>query len=394
MNVLKHLYKQYVASVFRRRNRPRPALDLCYDAARFTPVGPAGSASADGSMKNKDRYWDCLDQAMEASHGGRTEEALAWLDEALKAHPGGAEAHNGRGEILWDEGRIDEALHEIEQATKADPKFTAAHLNRAEILIEELGEFEQAVLLCDRLLSGDPELPRPDKPSEAEIYYLKSKGLFYLDDLEGALFLVRRALRTAGEQGIYRAFEGQILLELGRFAEARRRLEQAITLDPESAHALYHLALVLERLGEDKEAARAFEAANALDPEHYALPVEVDEAFFRQAAGDALDNLPKSIREYVKDAVTLIEDVPSEDLLRQENISPQILGLFLGVPRTEESVTAQPEDLNRLILFKKNLEKVCATPQQLIEQIHVTVLHEVGHYLGFDEEDLERLGLA
>ena len=69
------------------------------------------------SMKNnKDRYWDCLDQAMEASHGGRTEEALAWLDEALKAQPGGAEAHNGRGEILWDEGRIDEALFEFERA--------------------------------------------------------------------------------------------------------------------------------------------------------------------------------------------------------------------------------------------------------------------------------------
>ena len=133
-------------------------------------------------MKNKDRYWDCLDHAMEASHGGRTDEALAWLDEALKAHPGGAEAHNGRGEILWDEGRIDEALHEIEQATQADPKFGAAHLNRAEILIEELGEFEHAVQQCDRLLSGDPELPRPDKATEAEIYYLKSKGLFYMDD--------------------------------------------------------------------------------------------------------------------------------------------------------------------------------------------------------------------
>jgi hypothetical protein len=52
-------------------------------------------------MNETDRYWDCLDLAMEASHGGRTDEALAWLDEALKARPGGAEAHNGRGEILW-----------------------------------------------------------------------------------------------------------------------------------------------------------------------------------------------------------------------------------------------------------------------------------------------------
>ena len=70
--------------------------------------------SSERGMKNNDRYWDCLDQAMEASHGGRTDEALAWLDEALRAHPDGAEAHNGRGEILWDEGRIDEALHEFE----------------------------------------------------------------------------------------------------------------------------------------------------------------------------------------------------------------------------------------------------------------------------------------
>ena len=93
-------------------------------------------------MRDNDRYWDCLDQAMEASHGGRTEEALSWLDEALKAHPNGAEAHNGRGEILWDAGRIEEALYELELATMADPKFMTAHLNRTELLIEEMGEYE------------------------------------------------------------------------------------------------------------------------------------------------------------------------------------------------------------------------------------------------------------
>ncbi|MEO2163864.1 MAG: tetratricopeptide repeat protein, partial [bacterium] len=135
--------------------------------------------------KDKDRYWDCLDQAMEASHGGRIEEALAWLDEALRVHPDGAEAHNGRGEILWDDGRIDEALIEFDRATLADGKFTAAHLNRIELLIEELGEFGTAVRLADELLSGRSELPRPDRALQAEVYYLKSKTLFYQDDLEG-----------------------------------------------------------------------------------------------------------------------------------------------------------------------------------------------------------------
>jgi predicted Zn-dependent protease with MMP-like domain len=345
-------------------------------------------------MKNIDRYWDCLDQAMEASHGGRTEEALAWLDEALLAHPDGAEAHNGRGEILWDEERVDEALHEFERSLHADPKFVTAHLNRVELLVEDMGEFEQAVALCDELLSGNPAFPRLDRGSEAEVHYLKAKAVFYPDDLEGALFLVRRALKTSGEVPIYRAFDGQILFELGRFQEAKRSLEAAVALDPESGHAVYHLALVLERLGVDEEAAEAFARANALDPCHYPLPVEVDEVVFQQAAAAALDNLPRSIRAYVENVPVLVEDYPAPDLLAEENISPQILGLYLGVPSTEAEVTQQPRDITRVILFKKNLEKVCRDRDDLIEQIQITVRHEVGHHLGLSEEDLERLGLA
>jgi predicted Zn-dependent protease with MMP-like domain len=337
-------------------------------------------------MKNNDRYWDCLDQAMEASHGGRTEEALAWLDEALRAHPEGAEAHNGRGEILWDEGKIDEALHELERAIGADPKFITAHLNRSELLIEDLSEFEQAVVLCDELLSGRTELPRLDRGTEAEVYYL--------DDLEGALFLVRRALKTAGEVAVYRSFDGQILFELGRFDDARRALDLAVAMDPEAGHAAYHQALVLERLGADEEAEAAFARANALDPERYPLPTAVDELFFRQAAGEALDNLPRSIREYVEDVPVLIEDWPGPDLQGHENVSPQILGIYIGVPRTEAEVTAQPADLTRVVLFKRNLEKVCRDRDDLVEQIQVTVRHEIGHHLGLSEEDLERLGLA
>jgi len=345
-------------------------------------------------MKDNDRYWDCLDQAMEASHGGRTDEALAWLDEALKAHPNGAEAHNGRGEILWDEGRVEEALYQFELAVMADPKFLTAHLNRAELLIEEMGEHEQAIALCDRLLSGAAELPKPDRATEAEIYYLKSKALFYLDDLEGALFLVRRAIQKSGEIAVYRAFEGQLGFELGRFDEARKQLERAVGMDPESAHAVYHYGLVLERLGRDDDARRAFQQANALDSDHYPLPVVVDDAAFERITAEALSDLPRSIREYVEHMPVLVRDFPDAELLANENVSPQILGIFIGVPRTEAASTAQAREIDRVILFRKNLEKICRTHAELVEQIQITVKHEIGHYLGLDEDDLERLGLA
>jgi predicted Zn-dependent protease with MMP-like domain len=345
-------------------------------------------------MKDKDRYWDCLDQAMEASHGGRTEEALAWLDEALKAHPDGAEAHNGRGEILWDEGKVEDALAEFELSAKADPKFLTAHLNRVELLVEEFAAYDEAVEQCDQLLAARAPLPRLDRQSEAEVYYLKSKAFFYQDELEGALFLVRRALQTGGELSVYRAFEGQILFELGRFEEARARLERSVALEPDAPHALYHLGLVLERLGRDEEAERALTQANALAPEQYLLPTPIETDAFEAAARRALEDLPRSIREYVEGIPILIEDFPAMELIEGENVSPQILGIFIGVARTRASVTDQPQDLDRIILFKRNLEKVCHDGDQLIEQIQVTVKHEVGHYLGLDEDDLERLGLA
>jgi predicted Zn-dependent protease with MMP-like domain/predicted Zn-dependent protease len=357
-------------------------------------------------MKNdKDRYWDCLDQAMEASHGGRVDEALAWLDEALKAHPAGAEAHNGRGEILWDEGRVDEALYEFERAVAADPKFSAAHLNRVELLVEEMGEHELALEACDELLAGRPELPRLDRTLQAELYYLKSKALFYLDDLEGAVFLIRRAIKSAGDQPTYYAFEGHVLFEMGAYGEARRVLERAAASEPDSPHIVYSLGLVLERIaheGGDEEsvdvarhaAELAFARANALDPGQFPLPVAVSDDAFEEVVREALDNLPRSVREYIAEVPIIVEDFPSRELVQQERVSPQILGIFMGVPRTAAAITEQVPDLDRVVLFKANLEKICRDREELIDQIQITVRHEIGHYLGLDEDDLDRLGLS
>ena len=120
----------------------------------------------------------------------------------------------------------------------------------------------------------------------------------------------------------------------------------------------------------------------------------MDEETFQAAAAEALADLPRSIREYVEHVPLLIRDFPEGELLADYDVSPQILGLFLGVPRTEAAVTEQAKHVDRVILFKRNLEKMCRTRAELVEQIQVTVKHEIGHYLGLDEDDLERLGLA
>jgi predicted Zn-dependent protease with MMP-like domain/Flp pilus assembly protein TadD len=345
-------------------------------------------------MLDRDRYWDCLDQAMEASSNGQPDEALAWLDEALKANPEGAEAHNSRGELLWDSERHEEALQEFEKALEAEADYQPGQLNRIEILIEEFQEYEEALDLADDLLQTSLE-----KPIEAEVYYLKAKALFYLDDLEGALFLLRRAIKIQGEVGIYRGFEGQVLFEIGQYPEARRSLERAIALEHDCAHSIYHLALVMEHTGQLESAEKLFAKAAQLAPELYPLPTRIGDEEFEAAAEQALKSLPEPIRKYTENCPVIVEDLPSEELVRQEYVSPQVLGLFSGVPATDPGASPtfgslQRTDTDKILLFKRNLEKIAKSHTELVEQIQITVKHEIGHFLGMNEEEVERLGLA
>lgn len=340
-------------------------------------------------MPDQDRYWDCVDQAHQASLGGRREEALAWLDEALRLNPLGAEAYSSRGEILWDNGHYDDALRAFERAADADPGFCPAQLNRIEILIEEFQEFEEALELSDQLLREGLE------PSEeAEVYYLKAKALFYLEDLEGALFLLRRALKVNPDVAVYRGFEGQILFELGRFNDAMSSLSMARGLEPESAHTLYHLALCLEHSGQYEQAQGYFERSALLEPDLYPEPVRISLDQFEAVAAAAVASLPEHIRHYVDQCPILIEELPDASLVREGDLSPQILGLFQGIPVTDPDASAPRLDIDRIVLFKRNLEKVAGDREELVEQIQITVKHEIGHFLGLDEEDVERLGLG
>jgi len=345
-------------------------------------------------LDHESSYQRCMEKFDLASSKGLSEEALSWLNQALLFNPQSAEARNHRGELLWDGNRFEEALREFNLAIEADPEYYCAHLNRLEILIEEFGEYEETLELADELLHQGL-----DGRTEGEIFYLKAKSLFYLDDLEGALFLLRRAVQIQGEAAVYRGFEGQILLELGRIEEARRCLARAAQLESDSAHTLYHLALIAEHDRDYAAAEDLFLQAENVQPDLYPRPVRMPAEEFLEAAEEAVRSLPEHIRGYVANCTILVEDLPDREIYEEQAMSPQILGLFVGTPSTEPGYsptlgTAPRMDVDRILLFKRNLEKVATTRAELIEQVQITVKHEIGHYLGLDEAELERLGLG
>jgi predicted Zn-dependent protease with MMP-like domain len=121
----------------------------------------------------------------------------------------------------------------------------------------------------------------------------------------------------------------------------------------------------------------------------------VDSATFDRELQVARDRLPGEFRRHLDAVHLIVDDIPDTALLQEEEppLDPELLGLFVGSPLIERSsFSGTGGDLPpRIYLFKRNLERCVAEPDELAEQIAVTLYHELGHYLGLDEEDLEEL---
>jgi predicted Zn-dependent protease with MMP-like domain len=104
---------------------------------------------------------------------------------------------------------------------------------------------------------------------------------------------------------------------------------------------------------------------------------------FDKLVEQAAAQLPRVFRERLANVVIMVEDVPPLHLRRGD----PLMGIFHGVPMTEKSTfqTALPD---RIVIYQKNIEGTCRTEKQLRREIRLTLLHELGHYFGLEEEEL------
>ena len=105
-----------------------------------------------------------------------------------------------------------------------------------------------------------------------------------------------------------------------------------------------------------------------------------------------LRRLPAPLRERVRQVPILYEALPSPEL-QADGVESDTLGLFVGEPWVEEGSTAAPLPA-QIILFLDNLREYAEEDETTFqEEVRVTYLHELGHYLGLDEEELWERGL-
>lgn len=125
-------------------------------------------------------------------------------------------------------------------------------------------------------------------------------------------------------------------------------------------------------------------------------PVHLPDADFEDAVGDALDSLPPDLAEAMDNVVILVQDEPEPDMLRREDYDelgrPTLLGLYDGVPVTERDTSWSLVLPDRIFIFKGPLERWCTSREELVEEITVTVIHEIAHHFGIDDDRLHELG--
>jgi predicted Zn-dependent protease with MMP-like domain len=118
------------------------------------------------------------------------------------------------------------------------------------------------------------------------------------------------------------------------------------------------------------------------------------ESDFDARLREALQRIPAVFREAMTNLEIIVEDWPNPELMREVTGDPDevLYGLFTGVPLPERHFDDPVQFPDLIYLYRGPLEEDFPDPEDLMLEIEITLAHEIGHYLGFDEETLAGYG--
>ncbi len=124
-------------------------------------------------------------------------------------------------------------------------------------------------------------------------------------------------------------------------------------------------------------------------------PLRLEPEDFWRLVDRAVADLPEMFRQKLENISIAVEDYPSDEVLGSLRPRPSrdsLLGVYIGVPYTARPgfpVSGMMPD--RIELYQRNIEGICRTRDEVVEQVRQTIIHEIGHYFGLDEKTLRRL---
>lgn len=115
--------------------------------------------------------------------------------------------------------------------------------------------------------------------------------------------------------------------------------------------------------------------------------IEMSRERFEELVGDALDEVPPELAALMDNVVVLVEDEPPAD-------DPDLLGFYDGTPLTERDTRYGGVVPDRIMIFRNPTLRMCEDADEVVEEVRITVVHEIAHHFGIDDDRLHDLGYA
>jgi Flp pilus assembly protein TadD/predicted Zn-dependent protease with MMP-like domain len=343
---------------------------------------------------------DLLDEAGDRLDRGEASGSLDCADEASRLDDENVAVQAARGDALAQLGRLDDARTAYTLALALDPDDPQTLAEAADFYVNRdapsRDHTEIGLALAERgqaMLKDDPD------PHLASALALSAaEGLDDLGRSDEALTGAEAALAAEPDNEDAQYEKGLALFDLCRFSEARQSFQMVLATDPSDAFAHAHLGLTLEQLGDSAGAQAELTRAEGLSPNDFPPPPAVSDADFDQMVATAVAGLPPELSKALSQARLQVVDLPElADLMSVDPpYPPTILGLFRGSPLVASNSGAvdRAADSGRsVVIYRKNLLRAVTSVDELRQQIGVTLLHEIGHLRGEDEDELRARGL-
>ena len=117
---------------------------------------------------------------------------------------------------------------------------------------------------------------------------------------------------------------------------------------------------------------------------------------FEKLVLEALAKLPAEFQQHVRNLDVVVRWRPSLAERREagSDSGDTLFGLYLGIPLSERGAYYNMALPDQIVIYQQTHERFCSSREEMVEEVRKTVLHELGHYLGIDEERLEELDLG
>jgi tetratricopeptide (TPR) repeat protein len=324
-----------------------------------------------------DRGWDLVQR-------GDTRGAEASARRALELDPNSPEAHNLLGFVAALEGDGDEAIEAYRQAIALDDTYLEAMLNAAEVYIHPLGDFDQAIEMCDQAL----DLAEVDEEI-IDALLLKFDALLGKGDMEEAGGVVAKIPKGPYDNPNHAFLVGRAHYEIGDFDRAAALIEEAAQKDARHAEAHYYLGLIRDERGDAYEATQAFLDARELDLEMGMPPWAPGRDVFQTLAQKAVAGLNPVLQRYVSGADVYVSDVPGMELVA-DGVDPRALVLLDGFHDTAPRPVApafaerdEPEDdqgprpPGRIFVYALNVVRLAGNFDAIEREITLALEREI-----------------